>query len=141
MEGVDLEHGGRDSGFLCSSGETTQPDTKVPPVGEAPHSVVSEDRVLAPPTAGRWRVPVGRQPLTLSVCCSSPATMAVRHLGAGRPTSRPRDCYGTMSLSSARPEPSIGSRKAARSLPNHGDTNQPAVGSQPGKGSLEPLPM
>jgi len=24
---------------------------------------------------------VGRPPLTLGVCCSSPATMAVRHLG------------------------------------------------------------
>jgi hypothetical protein len=34
-----------------------------------------------PHEAGRWRVPVGRPPLTLSVCCSSPATMAVRHLG------------------------------------------------------------
>jgi hypothetical protein len=43
---------GGDSGFRCSSGETTEPNTKVPLVGEAPHSVVSEDRVLAPPTAG-----------------------------------------------------------------------------------------
>src|SRR5918996_5441127 len=46
---------GGDSGFRCSSGETTEPDTKVPPVGEAAHSVVSEDRVLAPPTAASLR--------------------------------------------------------------------------------------
>jgi hypothetical protein len=32
------------------------------------------------PNAGRWRVPVGRPPLTLRGCCSSPATMVVLHL-------------------------------------------------------------
>jgi hypothetical protein len=54
--------------------------------------------VDAPPTAGRWRVPVERPPLTLSVHCSSPATMAVRHF-CHTPRAASTELHGTPSES------------------------------------------
>jgi hypothetical protein len=60
----------------------------------------------APPTAGRWRIPVGRPPLTLSVRCSSPATIAVRHLDGNAPRRHGRAFWDKSTTVHVQPDPS-----------------------------------
>jgi hypothetical protein len=85
--------------------------------------LADEGQARLPQIAGRWRAPTGRPRLTLSVRCSSPTTMAVRHFGHaagdGRRRGMGRAIWDTLSSSTGNPNvvPSRGSGQRART--NH----------------------